>query len=150
MLNKGKIMTGTRRKARILTLQALYEIDCTAHDPDVISSRHVQEKKFPEEVFNFSQELTDGVLQNKNEIDTIIERFAPLFPLKQVAIIDRNILRIAIFESVFDKTIPVKATINEAVELAKSYGSDTSSKFINGVLGSVIADHAATEISESK
>lgn len=138
-------MTGIRRKARILALQALYEIDCSSHDVDLIVSRCMKEKSLPEEVFQFTRELTRGVLQHKQEIDTIIKRFAPLFPLTQVAIVDRNILRIAIYESVFDNKVPVKATINEAVELAKSYGSDTSSKFINGVLGSVIADHAITE-----
>ena len=138
-------MTGTRRKARILALQALYEIDCSSHDVDHIVTRYTKEKSLPEEVFQFTRELTKGVLEHKQEIDTIIKRFAPLFPLTQVAIVDRNILRIAIYESVFDNKVPVKATINEAVELAKSYGSDTSSKFINGVLGSVIADYAITE-----
>ena len=140
-------MTGIRRKARILALQALYEIDCSSHDADHIVTRYMKEKSLPEEVFRFTRELTRGVLEHKQEIDTIIKRFAPLFPLKQVAIVDRNILRIAIYESVFDNKVPVKATINEAVELAKSYGSDTSSKFINGVLGSVIADYAITESS---
>lgn len=138
-------MTGIRRKARILALQALYEIDCSSHDADHIVTRYTKEKSFPEEVFQFTRELTRGVLEHKQEIDTIIKRFAPLFPLTQVAVVDRNILRIAIYESVFDNKVPVKATINEAVELAKSYGSDTSSKFINGVLGSVIADYAITE-----
>ena len=138
-------MTGTRRKARILALQALYEIDCSSHDVDHIVTRYTKEKSLPEEVFQFTRELTKGVLEHKQEIDTIIKRFATLFPLTQVAIVDRNILRIAIYESVFDNKVPVKATINEAVELAKSYGSDTSSKFINGVLGSVIADYAITE-----
>lgn len=138
-------MTGTRRKARILALQALYEIDCSSHDADKIVTRYTKEKSLPEEVFQFTRELTRGVLEHKQEIDTIIKRFAPLFPLTQVAVVDRNILRIAIYESVFDNKVPVKATINEAVELAKSYGSDTSSKFINGVLGSVIADYAITE-----
>lgn len=143
-------MTGIRRKARVLALQALYEIDCSAHSPESIISRYVEEKALPGEVLDFVSELTMGVLQNNREIDAIIQRFAPLFPLKQIAAVDRNILRIAIYESVFDNKVPVKATINEAVEMAKSFGSDTSSKFINGVLGSVIADYAVTESSKGK
>jgi N utilization substance protein B len=143
-------MSGIRRKARILALQALYEIDCSAHNPETVISRYVEEKALPDEVLDFVRELTMGVLQNNREIDIIIQRFAPLFPLKQIAAIDRNILRIAIYESVFDNTVPVKATINEAVEMAKSFGSDTSSKFINGVLGSVIADYAVTESGKGK
>ena len=70
----------------------------------------------------------------------MIRKFAPAFPIDQIAIIDRNILRLAIFEVLFDNRVPVKAAINEAVELAKSFGGDTSSRFINGVLGSVAAD----------
>jgi N utilization substance protein B len=145
-----RMMTGIRRKARIIALQVLYEIDCSAHDPESVISRYIQEKALPVEVFDFVRELTTGVMQHKGEIDAIIQRFAPLFPLKQIAVIDRNILRIAIYESVFNNTVPVKATINEAVEMAKSFGSDTSSKFINGVLGSVIADCTVIESSKSK
>ena len=143
-------MTGIRRKARIIALQVLYEIDCSSHDPESVISRYIQEKVLPVETLDFVRELTTGVMQRKGEIDTIIQRFAPLFPLKQIAAIDRNILRIAIYESVFNNTVPVKATINEAVEMAKSFGSDTSSKFINGVLGSVIADCTVIESGKSK
>ena len=143
-------MTGIRRKARILALQALYEIDCSSHDPEAVISRYIQEKTLSGEILDFVRELTTGVMENNKEIDAIIQRFAPLFPLKQIAAIDRNILRIAIYESVFSNTVPVKATINEAVEMAKNFGSDTSSKFINGVLGSVIADYAITESNRSK
>jgi N utilization substance protein B len=143
-------MTGIRRKARVLALQVLYEIDCSSHDPENVISRYIEDNALPIEVFNFVRELTTGVMQRKGEIDAIIQRFAPLFPLKQIAAIDRNILRIAIYESVFNNTVPVKATINEAVEMAKSFGSDTSSKFINGVLGSVIADCTVIESSKIK
>jgi N utilization substance protein B len=138
-------MTGVRRKARILALQALYEIDCSSHSSESVIDRYLEEKALPEETMEFVRELTMGVIQNIQEIDVIIQRFAPLFPLKQIAAVDRNILRIAIYESVFSDSVPVKATINEAVELAKGFGSDTSSKFINGVLGSVIADYVVTE-----
>ena len=132
-------MTGIRRKTRIAALQALYEIDCSAHKPGDVLARSLREKYLPEEAGSFAQLLVDGVLQNKQAIDDAIMHFAPLFPVEQIAIIDRNILRLAIFELLFDTKVPIKAAINEAIELAKSFGSDTSPKFINGVLGSVVS-----------
>ncbi|HEX75146.1 MAG TPA: transcription antitermination factor NusB [Dehalococcoidia bacterium] len=133
-------MTGFRRKARIAALQTLYEIDCSAHGPEEVLARLLQEKALPEEAADFTRELVTGILQNKEDIDDTIRRFAPAFPVEQIATIDRNILRLAIFEILLDNRTPVKAAINEAVELAKSFGSDTSQKFVNGVLGSVVAD----------
>ena len=82
-------------------------------------------------------ELVNGVIQNKEQLDQNIRDFAPAWPLDQISIVDRNILRLAIFEILHDNKIPVKVAINEAVELAKTFGSNNSSRFINGVLGSV-------------
>jgi len=135
-------VVGLRRKARIVALQTLYELDCSTHKSDDILARLLQEKALPGEAIDFTRELITGVLQNKHDIDNIIRRFAPAFPVEQIATIDRNILRLAIFEVLFNNKVPVKAAINEAVELAKSFGSDTSQKFINGVLGSIVAAHA--------
>jgi N utilization substance protein B len=132
-------MIGIRRKARTIALQALYELDCSAHQPNEVLARLLQEKTLPVEAGDFVRSLVNGVLDNKNNIDDIIRRFAPAFPVEQIAPIDRNILRLAIFEVLFDNRVPVKAAINEAVELAKGFGGDTSQKFINGVLGSVTA-----------
>ena len=132
-------MVGFRRKARIVALQALYEIDCSSHKPEEVLARLLQEKALPEEATDFMQRLVDKVLQNKQDIDDVIRRFAPAFPVEQIAAIDRNILRLAISEILFDNRVPIKAAINEAVELAKSFGSVSSQKFINGVLGSVVA-----------
>jgi N utilization substance protein B len=131
-------MVGFRRKARIIALQTLYELDCSAHQPNEILARLLQEKPLPDEAADFARSLVNGVLKNKKNIDDVIRRFAPAFPVEQIAPIDRNILRLAIFEVLFDNRVPVKAAINEAVELAKSFGSDTSQKFVNGVLGSVV------------
>lgn len=133
-------MVGFRRKARIIALQALYEVDCSAHKLEDVLTRLLQEKALPNEAADFTQGLVTGVLQNKQDIDDVIRRFAPAFPVEQIATIDRNILRLAIFEVLFDNRVPFKAAINEAVELAKSFGSNTSQKFINGVLGSVVAE----------
>jgi N utilization substance protein B len=132
-------MVGARRKARTIALQALYESDCSTHKPNEVLDRLLQEKALPVEAADFTRSLVNGVHKNKKNIDDVIRRFAPAFPVEQIAPIDRNILRLAIFEVLFDNRVPVKAAINEAVELAKSFGSDTSQKFVNGVLGSVAA-----------
>jgi N utilization substance protein B len=130
-------MTGTRRKARIIALQALYEIDSVGRETGAVVKRSLAEGDLSEENKTFVHELVDGVIQNKDEIDRSIQRFAPAWPVEQIAIIDRNILRLAIFEILFDNKVPVKVAISEAVELAKSFGSDNSGRFVNGVLGSV-------------
>lgn len=133
-------MTGLRRKARIAALQVLYEIDNSNHRAEEVLARTVQECSLPELAADFAGKLINGIIQNKKAIDDQIRRFAPLFPLEQIAVIDRNILRLAIYEILFNSDVPVKAAVNEAVELAKEFGGDGSPKFINGVLGSVIAN----------
>jgi N utilization substance protein B len=130
---------GTRRKARIIALQALYEIDSVGRKAEVVVDRLLAEGGLSEENSNFVRELVGGVVQNKEEIDLSIRRFAPAWPVEQIAMIDRNILRLAIFEILFDNKVPIKVAISEAVELAKSYGSENSSRFVNGVLGSISA-----------
>lgn len=130
-------MTGTRRKARATALQTLYEIDSVKRDADAVVERLLAEVNLSEENKNFTRELVHGVMRNKTEIDESIRKFAPAWPLEQLAIIDRNILRLAIFEILFDNKVPIKVAVSEAIELAKSYGSDSSGKFVNGVLGSV-------------
>ena len=133
-------MTGSRRKARSAALQALYELDCTKHKAEEAFTRLRAEEKLPQEAFIFSEELVKGVLQHKPEIDAVIKKFAPAFPPEQMSVIDRNILRLAIFEILFDDRTPIKVAINEAIELAKGFGSDSSSRLINGVLGSITTE----------
>ena len=131
---------GARRKARVKALQALYEVDSAGHDVEEVVNRQSDEEDQPEgEGIEFIQELVGGVLKNKADIDHVIETYAPAWPVAQMALIDRNILRLAIFEILFDNKVPVKVVINEAVELAKSFGGDNTPKFINGVLGTVSA-----------
>jgi len=134
-------MTGTRRKARVTALQALYELDCTKHKGEEALAHLATDEVLPHEVLSFSKELVQGVLQNKSKLDKLIEHFAPAFPAEQMPITDRNILRLAIFEILFDNKTPIKVAINEAVELAKSFGSDSSPRLINGVLGSIAAEY---------
>jgi len=129
-------MTGLRRKARIAALQTLYEIDCTEHKAENAVTHSTTEQALSQEAISFTEKLVQGVLKNKSKIDEVIGRFAPSFPVAQMSVIDRNILRVAIFEILMDNT-PVKVAINEAIELAKTFGSDSSPRLINGVLGSI-------------
>ena len=130
-------MVGARRKARAMALQALYEIDSVGHDIAETLTHLLDNVNLPEENVVFVHELVNGVIQNREEIDRNIKNFAPAWPVKQIPLIDRNILRLAIFEILLDNKVPVKVVINEAVELSKAFGSDNSARFVNGVLGSI-------------
>jgi N utilization substance protein B len=131
-------MAGTRHKARTLALQALYEADCGDRAAGPVMARYLAEADLSEANQAFARELVDGTSRHRDEIDGHIRRYAPAWPVDQIAVIDRNILRLAIFEILFDNKVPVKAAVSEAVELAKRFGSDKSAKFVNGVLGAVI------------
>ena len=130
-------MAGARRKAREVALQALYEIDLAGHEVEEVIARLLDERRLSEENSPFARELVNGVIQNREQIDQNIREFAPAWPIEQISVIDRSILRLAIFEILLDNKVPIKVAINEAVELAKAFGSDNSSKFVNGVLGSI-------------
>ena len=130
-------MKGTRHKAREVALQALYEIDSVKHTAVDALQQIISRIKISDETVQFAQELVDGVLKNKEQLDQNIKDFAPAWPLDQISLVDRNVLRLAIYEILLENKTPVKVAINEAVELAKTFGSNNSSRFINGVLGSV-------------
>lgn len=130
----------TRRRARRVTLETLYEYDIANHLPGEVLERRLQENPMEKTGVEFASRLIQGVIQHQDEMDTLIAKYAPEWPLDQMAVIDRNILRIAIFEFLIEGETPVKVAINEAVELAKTYGSDSAPRFINGVLGT-LADH---------
>jgi N utilization substance protein B len=132
-------MAGGRRRARSAALQALYEIDSVGHDPEATLNHLLKEEKLKEETAAFARELVRGVVRYREKLDAHIRRFAPAWPVEQIAVIDRNILRLAIFEILLYNRVPVKVAINEAVELAKAFGSDSSPRFVNGVLGAVSA-----------
>jgi len=138
-------MAGIRRKARIAALQALYELDCTKHKVEETSARLRAGETLAQEALSFSEELVKGVLQHKSELDALIKKFAPAFPPEQMSIIDRNILRLAIFEILFSNKTPFKVVINEAIELAKEFGSDASPRLINGVLGSITTERGVRQ-----
>lgn len=130
-------MSGRRHKGRIVALQALFELDAVGHEPEQAVDNILVGFKAAPEVRTFALELVNGVSENREEIDKVIKDTAPAFPIDQLAVVDRNILRLAIYEILLDNKVPMRAAINEAVELAKEYGGENSPKFINGVLGSV-------------
>jgi len=138
-------MGNIRREARVVALQALYELDCVEHKASEALAHSAVGKSLPQEAFSFSERLVHGVLQNKSKLDEFIERFAPAFPVEQMSIIDRNILRLAIFEILCDNNASIKIIINEAVELAKAFGSGSSPRLINGVLGAIAAERGKIE-----
>ena len=129
-----------RRKARAVALQALFEIDCSAHSPEIVLAERLAEQPLPPDLEDFARHLVVGIREYAPAIDQLIHTHAPEWPLNQMAIIDRNILRMAIWEFAVARQTPIKVAINEAIELAKDFGSDSASRFINGVLGT-LASH---------
>jgi len=129
----------SRTRARGIALQALYEIDLAGHLPGVVLEERIQENELDNDLVEFVRQIVVGVAPLFETLDHFIAEHAPEWPLEQVATIDRNILRIALWEfAVFGET-PIKVAINEAVELSKTFGSDSTPRFVNGVLGSLAA-----------
>lgn len=135
-----------RRQAREIALQALYEIDSAGHAQDFALEHLIEDEKISNEAAEFATTLVQGVLQNHEGLDKIIAKYAPEWPVDQLAVIDRNILRMALYELQYNADVPIKVAINEAVELAKIFGSDTSPRFVNGVLGAFMQDHPPAEL----
>lgn len=129
-----------RSIARRVALQALYEIDSADHEVGEVLNTLQAHHHLNTKTSKYVQQLVRGVIENHRRLDTVIRHFAPEFPLSQVAIVDRNILRIAIFEFTITKRAPLKVAIDEAVELAKLFGADGASRFVNGVLGAAAAN----------
>lgn len=129
----------SRTKARGIALQALYEIDLTGHAPGEAIEERLSEENLDKGLAEFVREIVTGVMPITMKLDNLIAQHAPEWPMDQVAVIDRNILRIALWEFAVAGCTPVKVAINEAIELAKMYGSDSTPRFVNGVLGSLAA-----------
>ncbi|MBU4285057.1 transcription antitermination factor NusB [Patescibacteria group bacterium] len=142
----------SRHIARSIVLQSLYELDfnfARGRDKqeknlniDKVIERNKQEFGLGIEENEFINNLAHGVLEHQSQIDDIITKSAPEWPLNQITIVDRNVLRIGIYELLFgDKEqVPPKVAINEAIELAKGYGGDSSGRFVNGVLGTIFRE----------
>lgn len=130
-------MKGERRLARQLALQALYEIDLVAHPlGDVLTARFV-DADTTKRVQSYARRLVINIARYRDILDEYIQIHAPEWPLDQVAIVDRNLLRMALYEFTLGD-VPVKVAINESVELAKRYGGDSAPRFVNGVLGALV------------
>ncbi len=123
-----------------MALQALYELDSTRHSVADVMAARLEEEPLADDLLHFTYTLVNGVLDHKARLDVVIQEYAPEWPLSQMAVVDRNILRMAIYEFAILKETPIRVAINEAIELAKDYGSDSASRFINGVLGT-LASH---------
>lgn len=128
-----------RHLGRTLAMQTLYEWDFNGKtgNPLELLSENIAEAAPKMDDRSFPEWLVGGVVEHQDEIDALITRFAPEWPLEKITIVDRNIMRIGIFELKFDDQIPAKVAINEAIEIAKSFGGESSGKFVNGVLGAI-------------
>ena len=131
---------GNRRRARVLALQVLYEVDVTGHPWQEAARLQAEASRTGRQAVRFAEECIGSVLEHQEELDVIIQRLAPAWPLAQLSVVDRNILRLALYELRSAGTEPPKVVINEAVELAKLYGGESSSRFVNGVLGTALAE----------
>jgi N utilization substance protein B len=129
-----------RTRARAIALQVLYETDLSAHLPGDVLRMRLEETTLPLDLAEFARGIIFGVHPLREHLDRVIEKYAPEWPLDQIAAIDRNILRMACWEFAVSRDTPVKVAINEAVELAKLFGSDSTARFVNGVLGTLV-DH---------
>jgi N utilization substance protein B len=128
-------MKRERRRARSQALQALYEIDSVDHPEEEVLARYGED--LSPEAREFMSQMVHGTLESTEEVDSMLEESAPEWPISELAVIDRNILRLSVWELLVWGETPVKVAINEAVELAKKYGSDSAPRFVNGVLGSL-------------
>lgn len=151
-----------RRRARMVALQALYELDATSHDPETVlrwrlaagetedgeteddeteggetEAGETANRQMPPDVATYARRLVSGVREHQLAIDEHLVAAAPAWPLDQMSRVDKSILRLAIFEMMYQPAVPSKVAINEAIELAKLFGHESSSKFVNGVLGSI-------------
>jgi N utilization substance protein B len=140
-------MPSLRHRVRVVSMQILFEVDATDHAIDAVLERRVVDEDLAGEGENFLRRIVFGVWEHRSYLDRIIEEAAPNWPIIQMPGVDKSVLRIALFELLIDdiEQTPVKAVINEAVELAKQFGSDNSSRFVNGVLGTVVVRYRPDE-----
>ena len=139
-----------RRKARMAALQSLFAADVKGNRGEASLEWLSGENSLTAAWLDFAEVLARGVTDTRPELDDVIQRYAPAWPVDQLPLVDRNILRIALYELLHTPKVPRKTAINEAVELAKAFGSDSSARFVNGVLGSVIAGLEIGDIAAQK
>ncbi len=135
---KGTSRQRLRRRARRALLQVLYEVDASGHSVEESLRWVLEQLSLDEENVSFIEAIAKGVVENRERLDREIRRYAPTWPVPQLPVVDRNILRIAIYEVQVAQQVPPKVAINEAVELAKNFGTESLPRFVNGVLGSLM------------
>jgi len=132
-------------------MQALFEIDAVGHDPERTLGHRFEEVPTTPEVQEFCRRLAWGALNNRATLDQLISRHASAWPLGDIAILDRVILRMGTYELLYEAETPPRVVINEAVELAKRFGNESTRRFVNGVLGAVLAElEQAGRLAKSK
>ena len=145
----------SRHLSRSIVMQSLYEWDFNGKKPDFLDKiveRNIKEYGPGLEDSSFVWQIVRGVMEHLPQINKIIEKSAPEWPLEQITIVDRNVLRIGLYELLYanKEEVPPKVAINESIELAKTFGGESSGKFINGVLGTVYKEIGGPEKDESK
>jgi len=131
-------MKRERRRVRSLAIQVLYEVDTVHHAHIDVLSRVIEENDtLSDDAVLFLTRMIEGVVDHADDLDEVVAKAAPEWPVDQLAVLDRNILRMALWELAVSEDTPLKVAINEAVELAKRFGSESSPRFINGVLGTL-------------
>jgi transcription antitermination protein NusB len=144
-----RMLVSEKHQARTLALQILFEVDLTGHVLNDVLRRYSEDLALPQPVRRYVERLVLGVDADRETIDSHIADAAPSFPVNQLPAVDRNILRVAIYELLAERDIPYKAVINEAIELAKLFGGDKSSRFVNGVLGTIASKLDRTDPSST-
>jgi N utilization substance protein B len=134
-----------RSLSRRMALQILYEVDTAGHAAAAVLERHLDERAPSARAASYARTLIEGVMRHRPIIDPVIAAFAPDFPLEQLAVVDRNVLRLALYEFAVSGRVPVGVAIDQGVELARLFGSDNSMAFINGVLGAIADDPSTIE-----
>ena len=131
---------GYRRKSREYALQMLYQYD-VSHQSAGLAEGFWADKEVPENIMEFADSIVDGVIENLDMIDDKIRLSASNWSIDRMAVVDRNILRMSVFELFYIKDIPVKVTLNETIEIAKRFGEEESGSFVNGILDRIVRDH---------
>lgn len=132
-------MAPARRLGRVIAMQALFQFDAVGHDPAASLETAARELGANAEAYAYAARIVEGVLPRLETIDALLRDAAPQWPLEQIAAVDRAVLRIAVYELRYATNVPPKVAINEAIEVAKEYGGEGSARFVNGVLGHIIA-----------
>jgi N utilization substance protein B len=134
-----------RHLARTIAMQSLYEWDFNGRQADLMKLLKDNFKEFAPDFQDegFAESIIKGIVDHSTDIDAAITKYAPEWPLEQITIVDRNVLRIGVYELTFCRDIPPKVAINEAIEVAKGFGGESSGKFVNGVLGAIYRDLVA-------